>query len=194
MSSSSPTRANPTPSHLKFTCEDYLSFPDDGKRHEIIDGDHYMIPAPLTRHQRISGVLFGFLFVCVDAHHDGEVLAAPTDVVLSKFDVVQPDLLYVSEARRDIIKRESIQGPPDLVIEIISENTRKTDEVIKRRLYERTGVQEYWIVDPEVETVKVYRLHDGKYRRIELTLESGDTLKTPLLPEFSLPLERLFAL
>lgn len=189
-----PTPAQPTPSHLKFTCEDYLSFPDDGNRHEIIDGDHFMTPAPLTRHQRISGILFGFLFACVDAHHSGEVLAAPTDVVLSRFDVVQPDMLYVSEARRDIIKRENIQGAPDLVIEIISEGTRKTDEVIKRRLYERSGIPEYWTVDPEVETVKVYRLQDGKYRRIELTLEAPDQLTTPLLPEFSLPLERLFAL
>jgi len=189
---SSPTPAKPTPPHLKFTYEDYLAFPDDGKRHEIIDGDHYMTPAPLTRHQRISGLLFGFLFSCVEAHHGGELFPTPTDVVLSKFDVVQPDLLYVSESRRGIIARENIQGVPDLVVEIISEGTRKTDEVIKRRLYERSGITEYWIVDPEVEAVRIYRLHEGKYQRVELTREAGDELATPLLPEFHLALERLF--
>lgn len=189
---SSPTRANATPSHLKFTCEDYLSFPDDGKRHEIIDGDHFMTPVPLTRHQVISAHLHAALYAV--AHRLGVLLAAPTDVVLSRHDVVQPDLLYISAARQHIMQRANIQGAPDLVVEIISDETRRTDEIVKRSLYERRGVQEYWIIDPEVETAKIFRLHEGKYQRMELSREAGDELSTPMLPGFHLSLEELFTL
>lgn len=80
------------------------------------------------------------------------------DVILSEVDVVQPDLLFVSAARASIMTEKNIQGPPDLVIEIISNATRKADEGIERKLYERYGVLEYWLIDPELETAKIYRM------------------------------------
>jgi Uma2 family endonuclease len=184
----------PTPNpQTKFTYEDYLLFPDDGRRHELIDGDHYVTPAPKTKHQIVSSNLLRILGNFVHDRRLGQVLTAPTDVVLSDLDVVQPDLLFISAARASIISEKNIQGPPDLVIEILSETTRRTDEVIKRKQYERFGVSEYWIVDPELETAKVYRLTgQGFQRTAELAKESGDTLSTPILPNLQLPLAAIF--
>ncbi|MBI5242462.1 MAG: Uma2 family endonuclease [Elusimicrobia bacterium] len=178
---------------IQFTYEDYLLFPEDGRRHELIDGDHFMTPAPSTRHQKIVGNLARFLGDHVALTKAGEVFVSPTDVVLSDLDVVQPDLLFVCAARASIITEKNIQGPPDFVIEIISETSRKTDETIKRKLYERYGVREYWIVDPELETVDVHRLGErGCVRAAELSLEAGHAVETPLLPGLKLKLSDIF--
>jgi len=144
--------------HVKLTVEDYMLFPDDGKRHEIIDGEHYMTPAPTTKHQRISLEISATLHAFVSQHKLGEVFAAPCDVILSAVDVVQPDVLFISAARGSIITDANIQGAPDLVVEILSAGTRKTDEIVKRKRYEHFGVKEYWVVDPELESIKVYRM------------------------------------
>lgn len=177
----------------KLTYEDFALFPEDGKRHELIDGEHFVTPSPATRHQRISRNLMHFLDTHLRRTNAGEVLAAPMDVVLSNVDIVEPDILVILAARASIITAKNIQGAPDLVVEIISESTRKTDILIKRRLYERHGVPEYWIVDPELEAVDVYRLADGKFiRSAELSLEAGHSIETPLLPGFQLRLSEIF--
>jgi Uma2 family endonuclease len=124
----------------------------------------------------------------------GRLLCAPMDVVLSESDVVQPDLLFIAASRASIITEKNISGAPDLVVEIISEASRKTDETVKRKLYERCGAREYWIVDPELEKVAVYRLAQGRYSRdCELSREAGDALQTPLLPGFKAALVDIFA-
>ncbi|WP_447859681.1 Uma2 family endonuclease [Nitrospira calida] len=177
----------------KLTYEDYLLFPDDGKRHELIHGDHYMTPAPNTKHQRVSLRLAAALENWIARQRLGTVLAAPYDVVLSDEDVVQPDLLFISAERSSIITEANVQGAPDLIVEILSDATRKKDEVTKRKLYERYGVKEYWIVDPELETVKALRLSGDQYARAaEWSKEARDLLTTPLLPGFSLPLVEIF--
>ena len=181
-------------SSTKFTYEDYLLFPDDGKRHELIDGEHYVTPSPVTKHQRISGNIFVILGTYIQKTKIGQLFAAPMDVVLSDLDVVQPDLLFISNARASIMTEKNIQGAPDLVVEILSESSRKTDEMIKRKLYERHRVSEYWIVDPELESVKIYRFSDKGYSRIaELSVETNDTLASPLFPDWQLPLSQIFA-
>jgi Uma2 family endonuclease len=179
---------------IRFTYEDYLTFPDDGRRHELIDGEHYVTPAPVRRHQQLATRLTVALGAWLREHPVGEVYVAPLDVVLSDVDVVQPDLLLVSNERRDVLGK-LIQGAPDLVVEIISPGTRRTDEITKRRLYDRVGVREYWIVDGEIEVVKVYRRQDdGSFpREAELSRESGHSLTTPLLPGFAFALAELFA-
>jgi Uma2 family endonuclease len=170
---------------VKFNYEDYLLFPDDGRRHELIDGEHFTTPAPSTAHQRLV-VRFSTAFEnFLKSRKIGQIFVAPTEVVLSDLDVVQPDLVFVSSIKTSIITVRNIQGMPDLLIEILSESTRKTDEIIKRKLYERYGVPEYWIVDPELETVKVYRV-------AELSHEASDTLSTPLLPDLSISLSDIF--
>jgi Uma2 family endonuclease len=176
-----------------LTYDDYVEFPDDGKRHEIIEGDHYMTPAPRTKHQSVSVNLSSVMAPFARRHKLGKVLTAPCDVILSDENVVQPDLLFVSRARAGIVTDLNIQGAPDLLVEILSESSRKKDEVIKRKLYERFGVQEYWIVDPELETVKIFKLAQEKYGRpVELSKENNDVLTSELLPGFKLPVSEIF--
>ena len=180
-------------SSSQLTYEDYLLFPDDGKRHEIIEGDHYVTPAPKTTHQRASFNLALALGAFTKRHSLGLVLTAPCDVLLSDENVVQPDLLFVSTARASIVTEDNIRGAPDLVVEIISETTRKKDEVTKRKLYERFGVQEYWLLDPELETVKIFRRERQVFgRALELSKEANDVLTTDLLPGFDLAITEIF--
>jgi Uma2 family endonuclease len=186
--------AKPESSFSKLTYEDYVLFPDDGRRHEIIDGDHAVTPAPKTKHQRVSGRLFAALNEWSRARKAGEVFAAPCDVILSDENVVQPDLLFVSQKRSAIVTEDNIRGAPDLIVEIVSETTRKRDEQTKRKLYERYGVREYWIVDPEHETVKVFRRKEQVYARpVEFGKGKTATLSTDLLPEFRLSLSEFFS-
>ena len=178
---------------MKLTYDDFVLFPDDGKRHELIDGEHYVTAAPNIRHQQILLELAFLIRRWLEDHRVGRVFMAPLDIVLSTFDVVEPDLLYVSNARADALAGIHVRGAPDLVIEVASKGTRKRDETIKRRLYERAGVTEYWIVDPEIDAVRVYRREGERFgRAIELLRESQDTLETPLLPGLAMPLSRIF--
>jgi Uma2 family endonuclease len=177
----------------QLTYEDYLLFPDDGKRHEIIDGDHYVTPAPKTKHQTISLNLTIALGSFVKEHGLGLVLAALCDVILSDENVVQPDLLFISTSRATIVTEENVRGAPDLIVEIISEATRKKDEATKRKLYERFGVREYWIVDPELEVVKIFRRAQRGYARaLELSKEADDVLTTEIFPGLKLGLSEIF--
>jgi Uma2 family endonuclease len=184
-----------TPAYkLRFTYEDYLLFPDDGRRHELIVGEHYVSPAPNEKHQIAAGNLHLDLGGFVRKNGVGRVFFAPFDLVLSDQDIVQPDLLFISHQRAAVAKRQGTSAVPELVIEILSESTRKTDETIKRKLYEWAGVPEYWIVDPVLEKVKVYRLEGGSYIRVaELSVEAGDRLETPLLPGLTIVLAQIFA-
>ena len=185
----------PAPDRIKLTYDDFLLFPDDGKRHELIDGEHYVTPSPNTKHQRVSGNLFFLMRAWLEEHPIGQVFYAPFDVVFSRFDVVEPDLLYVSNERMtEIVTTQHVTGAPDIVVEIGSPGTRKRDETIKRRLYERSGVSEYWVLDPALDVVRVYRREGAAFTRpVELSTEAGDVLTTPHLAGLELPLTRLFA-
>ncbi|HWF84385.1 MAG TPA: Uma2 family endonuclease, partial [Vicinamibacterales bacterium] len=141
----------------KYTYADLRAFPDDGKRREIIDGALYVTPSPATPHQVVVGNLYFVIRSYLATHPVGQILLAPLDVVFSQFDVVEPDLLFVSTARRRIVTSKNVAGSPDLAIEVLSPGTRRTDEGAKRRLYERFDVLEYWLVDPRLKTVKTYR-------------------------------------
>ena len=179
---------------IELTYEDYLHFPEDGKRHELIEGDHVVTPAPNIRHQTVHANLFRILSAFVHEGELGRVLSAPTDVVLSDTDVVQPDLLFVSRENRERIGEAHVQGAPDLVVEIVSEATRRRDEITKRHLYERHGVTEYWVVDPVVDRVKVFRAgEEGRYERVaELSLEEEGVLESRLFPGLEVPLREIF--
>ena len=180
---------------VKYTYEDHQTFPEgDGKRYEIIDGDLLVTPAPMSRHQLVLSNFHWWVRSYLEENRIGKVLFAPFDVVLSDVNVVEPDLLFLSNARLDRLTRKNAQGAPDLVVEVLSESTRRTDAIRKRKLYEGVDVLEYWIVDPELETVKVHRKAGDRFDRpIELSNEAGDTLTTPLLPGFAVPLAKLFA-
>ena len=183
----------PAGSGVKLTYDDFLLFPDDGLRHELIDGEHYVTPAPNTKHQRVSGNLYFLLRSHLEHQPIGTVFYAPFDIVFSRFDVVEPDLLFMSNERAaTILTSKNVQGTPEVIIEIGSPSTRKRDETLKRSLYQRSGVSEYWVLDPELDLVRVYRSDDGFERPYERSREAGDVLTTPLLPGLVLPLGDIF--
>lgn len=182
--------AVPNP-HIKFTLVDYLNAPED-KRYELLDGELVMTPAPGERHQRASMLLGWKLIQFVTENRLGRVYAAPFDVVLSNTDVVQPDLLFVSNERADIVTAANVQGAPDLVVEILSPSTADRDLTFKRRLYARHGVREYWIVDSEAGNISVLLLREGEFETAG-TYGAGDTLTSPTLRGFELTVDELFA-
>jgi Uma2 family endonuclease len=155
-----PTRVR---SSIRLTYEDYALFPDNGMIHELIDGEHLMSPAPETYHQKVSRRIQVQLYRQIEEAGNGEVIDAPVDVQLSWHDVVQPDLIVILKARLQIISPQKVLGPPDLVVEILSESSRSTDKTLKLALYEKAGVPEYWTVDPREHTVAKYHLEDGSY-------------------------------
>ena len=179
----------------RLTYDDFLLFPDDGLRHEIIDGEHYVTPSPIPRHQVLLGRLHFEIEYHLRQHPGGRVFLSPLDVVFTKWDVVEPDLLFIARSQTDIISDKNIQGAPALVVEILSPGTRRTDEQIKLRLFERGGVGEYWILDPDRDLVKVFsRQPDGSFPlTAELARERSDVLKTPLIPDLAISVFELFA-
>lgn len=176
---------------VKFTYEDYLLLPDDGKRYEIIEGELYMTPSPIIKHQNISSELVEKIRRYVNQNRLGTVLYAPCDVIFSKTNIVQPDIIFVSKSNRAIIKEKNIQGAPDLLVEITSPNTRKRDLVLKKKLYAKFDVQEYWIVFTEEEKVEVWRLAGGAYE-LDGAYEKQERLLTPLLKGLQIDLTEIF--
>ena len=148
----------------KLTYEDYLQFPEDGRRHEIIDGDHYVSAPPFVPHQRIVKRLMVQFYRRIEETGLGEVLPAPVATVLSDTDVVEPDLVVVLAPNASVITRERIDGAPDLVVEILSPSTAHRDRGLKLDLYQKSGVAEYWIVDTERRVVHQYVLEGGVFR------------------------------
>jgi len=182
--------AQPNP-RLKFTVKDYMSMPGD-KRYQLLDGAMILAHSPTTRHQTIAQRLNLALQEFVAAGSLGRLWFAPLDVVLSNHDVAQPDILFVSNERSSIVTDANIQGAPDLVVEILSPGTAEHDRGYKQALYGRHGVREYWLVDPDAETVEVLTLGDqgltptATYRR-------GEVLASPLLEGMSLELDQVFS-
>lgn len=146
----------------KLDYSDYLATPDDGKRYEIVQGDLYVTPSPTPMHQRVSRRLERQLEDWFHTRSLGEVFDAPIDLILTNHDVVVPDLLVVSDPSS--VSKRGVEGPPLLVVEILSPSTRKQDRGVKARRYAETGVEHYWIVDPDARRIECHRLTDGTYR------------------------------
>jgi Uma2 family endonuclease len=174
-----------------FTYEDLRHTPDDGKRYEVLERDLVVSPSPKVKHQRTSWKL-AELFSLAERAGYGIAAAAPLDVVLSDHDVVEPDLLFIAKDRLGIVTEDNVQGAPDLVVEVISEGSRKRDAITKRVLYARYGVRFYWLVDPEEETVRVFELKEGGYDE-PATLRAGQELGCALFPGITADVGRLFA-
>jgi len=162
----------------QITWQDVQQMPDDGIRYEAIEGDLYMTPAPSVRHQRISLHLERALSTILVEPGRGELLHAPVGVEFpGTGEGVQPDILFVSNERRGIVAEDAIRGAPDLVVEILSPSTSARDRGIKLRLYERQGVLEYWLVDPEAGVIEVWRFEsDPRHQRFvdRLPVRIGD--------------------
>ena len=174
----------------KYTYEDYCKISDD-KRYELIDGELLMTPSPLTNHQRISRRLEFILEKFITENKLGELFDAPYDVYFDNENVVQPDILFISKDKLGIIGEKNVQGAPDLVIEIITENSAYRDMVQKKKLYAKFGVKEYWIVIPEGEEIEIYILKDNTFRLCK-AYGKDDTLESPLLKGLKIELTGIF--
>ena len=180
---------------IKFTINDYMSTPNE-KRYQLLDGELLVAPSPTRKHQSISGQLYLTMTQFVTQSQLGQVWYAPLDVILSNHDVVQPDILFVSNARANILTEANVQGAPDLVVEILSPATAQHDREYKRTLYSRHGVREYWLVDPEENMVEVWTDRDSESVTglvLAAAYQRGDTLASPLLEGLNIPLEALFS-
>lgn len=181
------TQTSPRP----FTYDDYLALPNDGKRYEIIEGDLSMTPAPSPRHQAVQLRLGSLLLAYLDKHALGRVFVSPIDLVLSMVDVVQPDLLFVGQSRSHIIAEKNIVGIPNLIVEILSPSSTTRDQEEKLSLYQRYGLPEYWIVDPDSQTVEVYLSAANRLEKVE-TLKTGEQLRSRQIPGLVLDLSEIF--
>ncbi len=179
-----------SPATTKLTYEDYLKTPDD-ERYELLDGALIVPPAPNTAHQSVQAELGWRMARFIREGGLGHLFFAPTDVVLSRTDVVQPDLLFISSERVDIITPANIQGAPDLIVEIRSDSTAERDESFKRQLYADCGVEEYWLVDPEDATISVLLLGENGYEEAA-TYTLCQTLNSPMLHGLFINLNDLF--
>ncbi|MGE0431777.1 MAG: Uma2 family endonuclease [Planctomycetota bacterium] len=176
-----------------LTWADYLRLPDDGQRHEVINGVHHVSPAPQPGHQRSVVRISTRIEQWIEASgDDGLVFVSPIDVILQELPdrvtTVQPDVVYLRGIKRSLVTDRGIEGAPDLVIETLSPRTSAWDLGEKRSLYERCTIPEYWIVDRDARTVLQLRLDGAFYREVG-RFGVGDTVSTPLLPGFELSVD-----
>lgn len=178
--------------HIKFTVEDYQHLPEsETKCYQLLGGNIVMAPAPTPYHQDISRNLVRLLDSHIEKHHLGKAYYAPIDVMFSNEDVVQPDILFISRERMNIIQENGLHGAPDLIVEIFSPATADRDRTYKRTLYARSRVLEYWLVDPDTQTIEVLTLGKKDYQRVG-SYAQDQTLNSPLLSGLAVPLNEIF--
>jgi Uma2 family endonuclease len=164
---------------------DLERWPEDGRRYELYDGEVYVVPSPLPLHQIAAARLHLALNEYV-REHGGMVLFAPLDIVLTEYDVVQPDLLLFTRERRHLVNPRTVtRVQPDLAIEILSPSTASNDRGRKMRLLARHGVREFWLVDPDAVTIEVYTLTGNQFV-LAGAWSRAERMQSPLLPELSL--------
>jgi Uma2 family endonuclease len=176
----------------KFTYDDYLKMPED-ERYELIEGELLMSPSPATKHQKILRELVLTVVSHVKKKALGEVFFAPYDIFFDDENVLQPDLIFVSKDNVSIITEKNIHGSPDLVVEILSESTAYRDLIQKKKLYERFGVKEYWVVAPDDELVEVYILTENGGYQLSRSYIKEDTLTSRMIKGLQLHLKEIFA-
>jgi Uma2 family endonuclease len=150
---------------LKKTVQDYKQLPE-GSLYQLINGKLIMSPAPKRSHQKLAGLIFKLIAVYLDCNPSGEVYHAPFDVYLDDENIVQPDICFVSTINLSILTEDGAEGVPDMVIELLSPSNAYYDLRAKLQLYEKYGVKEYFIVDPEDNMVIAYKLTEGRYKEL----------------------------
>lgn len=172
------------------TVEDYRATPE-GTRYQLIEGELILAPAPNLYHQTIVGKIYLLLANFLTRRPLGKVFVAPADVYLSDHDVLQPDVLFVSNPNLGILRDDGVHGAPDLVIEVVSTSSAQLDKKNKRRVYARSGVKELWLVDPLLSQIQVYELvkNPAKPTRI---LEEEESLSSSLLPDLTISVAEIF--
>jgi Uma2 family endonuclease len=177
-----------------LTVADLELMPDDLNRYELMEGEIFVSPPPGLTHQRALGNLLTILNIYLARNRIGEVFTTP-GVTLDQFNSVIPDITYLSHERMEkIASGEHITGAPELMIEFVSPGSKnaRRDRVLKRQVYGRHGVQEYWIVDPRKRRIEVYQLREHALELLT-TLFETDEITSPLLPGLNIPLIKIFS-
>ncbi|MDX2010601.1 MAG: Uma2 family endonuclease [Myxococcaceae bacterium] len=182
----------PRGTRLALTYEDYALLPQDGRRWELVEGDFVVSPVPFTTHQAVVFELSGQFREQLRNRKLARVLPSPLDVILDRTNTVQLDLVVVKLARKGIITRRGVDGVPDLVVEVVSPHNPAQDLVLKRHLYERFAVPEYWLVDPDERSVQVLSLEEESYVEA-VSLRVKGVVRSPLFCSLRVSLEELFA-
>ena len=178
--------------NVPYTYQEFQYLPNDGRRYEIIEGELYVTPAPSTMHQTVSRRLQFALMTQLEEPGVAFIFDAPFDVILSETSVVEPDLVIIRQSRWGSFSKRGFEGPPDVVVEILSPATRGNDVFLKKAAYARLGVAEYWIVDPDLARIEVFRLKEAGYDQ-GLLFDRSATRSSPSFPEIAVPLGPLFA-
>ncbi|MDL1956170.1 MAG: Uma2 family endonuclease [Candidatus Desulfofervidus auxilii] len=178
------------PKKKKYTYEDYAKLPE-GAPYQLINGELIITPAPTPYHQYISGNIYSILKEFVEKNNLGQVYYSPIDVYFEETETYQPDIIFISKERLNIIKETKIEGAPNLIIEILSPATAYYDLRKKFKVYEKHGVKEYWIVDPEEKSIEIYINEKQKFILVETKNKTG-TIKSQLLKNFEIELEKIF--
>lgn len=163
-----------------LTYQDYEALPADGRRYELHQGELSVTPAPSPRHQEVIGNLFAVLLAHVKTRGLGKAFA-PIDCILSATTIVQPDIVYVQTGRLSAISARGIEGPPTLVIEILSPSSAHIDRSVKLQLYARHGVAYYWIVDPDARQIEAHVLGAEAYELAARLVGTGPASLPPFL-------------
>ena len=178
------------PEKNTYTYADYARLPE-GAPYQLIGGQLIMTPSPIPYHQEISRNLEFKMLAFVEEQGSGHVYYAPLDVFFSDSDVYQPDIIFIRKEREEIIGKTKIEGAPDIVVEILSPSTAYYDLRKKFRVYEQSGVSEYWIVDPELKRIEVYE-NIGEKFNIYMEAEGEGKVSSKVLKGFSVKLEGVF--
>ena len=176
----------------RLTVRDYLDIPDDDKnRYELMDGRLFVLSSHSWIHQDVLGNLMLMLHNFVHSEKIGESVTGLLDVFLSEYDVLHPDLLFISNERRDIIRSDGLHGAPDLVVEVLSPGTERIDRTVKSERYAMFDVSEYWLADPVTKTITVLRARDRVFEQVGVFTEEM-TVETPLLPGLQMDVSEVF--
>lgn len=177
-----------------LTYQDYLDTPGDA-RYELLNGELIVVASPNRNHQTASISLGSEMHIVARQNDLGWVFAAPFDVLLEDdvdgLSVVQPDLIFVSKEREHIITPANVQGAPDLVVEVLSPSSRRRDWQDKLKLYERHGVSEYWLIDPDSRMAWIMRLRDGRLAMHRACCE-GDVAESAVIENFFVSMDAIF--
>jgi len=174
-----------------WTASEYREMPEGPPWIQLVNGQLVCEPSPGLRHQGLLLALVEALSGHVRAAHLGRVYFAPLDVYLSDHDVFQPDLIFVSCAREDILAEDGIHGAPDLTVEIVSPSSARRDSVHKLQVYRTSGVSEYWLIDPVAQTFQI--THFGAHRDgTARSLQRNEVLRSPLFPGLVIVIADLF--
>ena len=184
------TKKIPQPKLLTY--EDYVKLtPPDSGNFELLNGRIFFMASPKPSHQEISSLLNTYLGIYIISNKLGKLFAAPMDVVFSEHDTFQPDLLFITKERLNIIGENKIEGTPDLVVEILSPSNDNNEMSYKKHIYESTGVKEYWLINVEKQTLTLYKQIDNELRW-QKDIQKNEVLKSEVIKDFELDLNKIY--